>query len=164
MANVEDLVDELRDYLIDNWAAKARTVNAAHKTDTNPFEINEAVQAVFIAEQSLAQVSQFPIVYLLADRSRNEHFQTAGDDDWSVRVDIGVFEVDQDRERLQRKMFRYVEDVIWALLKDAHAASPQKLTWHLGVSGEDVEIDWGAILTRDEEFMNDARLTVRFRK
>jgi hypothetical protein len=164
MADVEDLIDELRNYITDNWAAKARTVNAAHKADADPIEIEEDLAAVFIAEQSLEQVSQYPIVYLLADRSRNETFQAAGDDDWSIRVDIGVFEIDRDRERLQRKMFRYVEDVIWALLKDAHVASPKKLTWHLGTSGELVEVDWGAILTRGEEFMNDARLTVRFRK
>ena len=59
-------------------------------------------------------------------------------------------------------MFRYVEDVLWPLLKDAHKSAD--VTWHLGSGGEEVEIDWGAVLTRGEDFMNDARLTVRFRK
>lgn len=165
MAEIETLIDELRDYIIDNWAAKARTVNASHKTDPNTFEISETIQAVFLAEQSVDAVSQYPIVFLLADRSTDEHFNFAADtDDWSIRVDLYVFEIDQDRERLQRKMFRYMEDVVWPLLKDAHTASPQKLAYHLGDEGEAPEISWGSIFARGEDFINDARISVRFRK
>lgn len=162
MADVEDLITTVRDYLVDNWTARVAIVNGTNENDGNDVTLGDLRKA-FIAEKALQSVAEFPVLLVLADRSSNQGWHQ-NDDDYEHRVEISVVATDQDEEKVELAIFRYMEDVLWNLLKAGHFDST--ITWHMvGETAAHPQIEWGAILTRGSgRYMKDARITVTFSK
>lgn len=166
MSDAETLVTTLRDYFIDNWNAKVDGLNDGYEAATDPqdpIRLKHLAKA-FTAERQRTSIQQFPVIYILSTDSWNTNWGQSRDD-WSHEVEIGIIEQHQKPDTLDTLLKRYVEDVMWSLLKAGHFAGDIG-GYHLVTATEagtaPVTIDWGPAMPGGGSMMTqDAKLTLR---
>ncbi len=168
MAKVDDAVIAIRDYLVAQWDARIATLNAGPAPQGTLLALGaDAVQpsgkATYVGERSLAQVPNFPAIYILPDRSSIASWKATtpvSDDLTTHRLEIGILAIDSNPETLARLTTAYMEDVIWHLLKAGHADAG--IGFRVGTaveSGTGPEFEWGPVRTREgDQFIQDATL------
>lgn len=162
MSDTDKLVLAVRDYLVAEWDARIAVINALGGGEPTLEELAFSTISETQATRD-PTIPAYPALFVLTDRSRVEHWlaRDLSADDLSHRVEIDVAVIDQDHETLQRKIWYYLEDVVWYLLKAGHG--DDSIPWHI-VGGE-IEFEWGPILTSAaEQCFTDAKITVPFRR
>ena len=165
MSDAETLVTTLRDYFADNWDAKVDGLNDGYEAATDPVDPIRLrhLAAAYTADRQRKSVPQFPVIGVISHTSRNTNWK-ADTDDWSHGIMIGVLEQHQDADVLDTMVKRYMEDVIWSLLKAGHFADDIG-GYHLVTTTEaglaDIDIDWGPTIPGSDTMTQDAKLTLR---
>ncbi len=165
MSDAQDLVVAVRDYLVAQFDGKVDQLNDTYKDADSPVDTVRLrhLGSIFTAERKRSTIQKYPAVYILSNDSRNLNYKS-GSDDWSHTIEIGLLEQHQDPDRLDDMIKRYMEDVVWTLLKAGHFADGIG-GYHLVVSPDaataDTMINWGPTIPTSGTMTQDAKLTLR---
>ncbi len=155
LSDTESLVDEIVTYLEKNWDGEVTSVNNAEKDDVKL----EPLAATFIGEPP-PSIATYPALVILTDFNEAEIWKQTSEQ-WGFTLSVGIIVAigELNIEKLQRMIWRYIDDVIWKLLKDAHFASSDTVGFNLGNVGTPRK-DWGPILTnrKTSQYRQDARI------
>lgn len=155
LSATETLVDEIVTYLEANWEAEITAVNNANKDDV----VLEALAETFIGEPP-PSIQNYPALIVLTDFNESERWNVDSEDEsYTLSVGIIVTVGSRDIAKLQRMIWRYIDDVIWKLLKEGHFASTDTVGFNLGNVGTPRK-DWGPVLTNrtTTQYRQDARI------
>ena len=167
MSDAETLVTTLRDYFAATaqWNDKVDTLNDTYQAATapaDPIRLRHLAK-VYIAERKRTSIPQFPVLFILSINSENLNFKE-DTDDWSHTVTIGVIEQGQDEDVLDIQIKRYLEDVVWALLKAGHFAGSiggYHLVINEAAGPDSLRVDWGETQSGAGTMTQDAKFTIQ---
>lgn len=148
----EGAVTAIRDYLVTNLPTKLDALDTAYG---DGITLDDIVTS-YLAEQSLATIPAFPVLFVIAPASQIERW-TPSVTDASHHLLIGVIAIDQDPETLRKRLYRYMR-ATWEVLVAGRAAASFAY-----VIGPDARLEFSPIYSKDEQFMGDARVEVSMR-
>ena len=166
MSDAETLVTTLRDYFAATaqWNDKVDSLNDTYEAASAPFDPIRLrhLAKVYIAERKRTSIPQFPVLFILSLASQNLNFKE-DTEDWSHTVRIGVIEQGQDEDVLDIQIKRYLEDVVWTLLKAGHFAGSiggYQLVIDEAAGPDSLRVDWGETLPGAGTMTQDATFTI----
>jgi hypothetical protein len=153
----EGLVGELKAHIETNLGAKLTALN----TEYGDGITLEDRKVTYLGIKSLASVPQFPALYVISGTQRfNAWTEESGES--KPEVSVGILVEDQDRERLQKRLYRYGRALVELMLEGM--APPSDLDgWNLATDDE-WEIDTVSAPnseSRSSQFIGEAVLVMR---
>lgn len=151
MKLIEGFIDSLRDYYIEHLPARLQMLETEYDDGITLPE----PAAYYRGEMSLTTIPSWPVVFLLGRSTTIERYNS-NFVDATHRVDIGVMLMEQDSERLQLRLYRYIR-AIWELIVERYFSFEDYSTTSMPT------INFSPTIAREENgpYISDAVITIQ---